>query len=493
LVVENNDRLRWGLLRRRMESWSSPSLSAHASQSSRLRLILLAPLALFLVWEVITRSVAAYLADASPETAIRLRSTNPTALLNLADYRLNLDPATKNVQPVVTPSLSSKANESTERTPDVDVTGRSEPPSAHGGPPRPAVADSQTTAQIRSWAELALLNDPLNARAFSILGQLSQHTPDEERTEALMQAAVRRSLFESFAVDWMMRKSYEARDYRATMDYAETLLRTRSNGPELVMPMLGQIAENPGASKELKEVLAGNPPWRTLFFKSLPTIISDARTPIDIFLSLKDTPTPPTPADFVGYLDFLVDRGLYELAYYTWLQFLPGETLSKAGYLFNGSFEAAPFGLPFDWVFTAGSGVTIDIARRPDSEREHALFMSFGPGRVNAFGVKQLVVLPPGSYQFRGNYKADITSQRGLVWRITCVRGPKTLIGESSPVSEAGASWKALEFSFTVPETDCPAQYVQLALDARSASEQFVSGSLWYDDLRIVREPLAGL
>ena len=36
--------------------------------------MILAPLALFLVWEVITRSVAAYLADANPRLAIRLRA-----------------------------------------------------------------------------------------------------------------------------------------------------------------------------------------------------------------------------------------------------------------------------------------------------------------------------------------------------------------------------------------------------------------------------------
>ena len=73
----------------------------------------------------------------------------------------------------------------------------------------------QANAQIRSWAELALLNDPLNARAFRILGQLSKRTSDEERTEALMQAAVRRSLLESVAVYWMMRRSYQDQDYRA--------------------------------------------------------------------------------------------------------------------------------------------------------------------------------------------------------------------------------------------------------------------------------------
>ena len=60
--------------------------------------MILTTLAVFLVWEVITRSIAAYLADTSPEAAIRLRSTNPTALLNLADTRLNA----KGVEPAVT-------------------------------------------------------------------------------------------------------------------------------------------------------------------------------------------------------------------------------------------------------------------------------------------------------------------------------------------------------------------------------------------------------
>jgi hypothetical protein len=47
--------------------------------------------------------------------------------------------------------------------------------------------------------------------------------------------------------------------------------------------------------------------------------------------------------------------------------------------------------------------------------------------------------------------------------------------------------WKPVEFSFTVPGSNCPAQYLHLDLDARMASEQFVSGEVWFDNVRILR------
>jgi len=43
--------------------------------------------------------------------------------------------------------------------------------------------------------------------------------------------------------------------------------------------------------------------------------------------------------------------------------------------------------------------------------------------------------------------------------------------------------------AFAVPDADCKAQQVRLALDARSASEQLITGSIWYDQLQIVRAP----
>jgi hypothetical protein len=412
---------------------------------------MLAVIAIFLVWEVITRSFVAYLADVAPETALKLRPTDSAALSALAEVGLD----------------------------------RSSRTSDFKAPPVMA-ADRATGSQIAAWAKLALRGDPLDARAFRVLGQLAVDASDEAGIESFMQAAVRRSLRESFAVYWLMRRRYDLHDYGGAIRYADALLRTR---PELIaqaMPTLAQIAESKDAGSELSDLLAANPPWRRQFFELLPGYISDTRIPLDFFLSLRDTATPPSPAELRGYLGFLIRRTDFELAYYAWLQLLPPEQLANVGLLFNGSFELPPSGLPFDWVISSGSGVTATISTRPDRDTEHALFIEFGHGRVDFPGMSQVTLLAPGTYKFQGKYRGGIVGRRGLRWRIACAGTTPVPIGESPMVVGVVSPWRDFEFSFSVPEADCRAQYVRLALDARSASEQFVSGSIWYDELRIV-------
>src|SRR5262249_22150472 len=143
------------------------------------------------------------------------------------------------------------------------------------------------------------------------------------KTKQFMQAASRRSLHESIAVYWMMRNSTEHGDYKAAIRYADTLLRIDPHVARYVMPILGRIAEIESARGELRQVLAASAPWRPTFFSLLPENVSDARTPLAVLLSLNDTAAPPAAADLNSYLNFLISRGYYELAYYTWLQFLP--------------------------------------------------------------------------------------------------------------------------------------------------------------------------
>ena len=474
------------------------------------RAVVLSGLAVVLVWQVISRSLVAYLAAMAPEAALILGPTNPTALVNLADKRLNLDLAEKDTKPAGTtgrdrvshddadsileasgriPAFAMLAYEGANANRNPDPAGRPEDPS---GPAERLPSSSpavETSEQIRAWAELALLNDPLNARALRILGQLADDAADEERAAKLMRGAANRSVRESVAVHWLMQKSLEKEDYIPAIHYADVLLRTRPRYAEHVMPILAQMAENKEASGELKKLLAENPPWRAEFFSALLHSISDARTPLDLLLSIKDAPSPPTAAELNAYLNFLIEHKFYELAHYAWLQFLSPVQLNAAGLLFNGSFEFVPSGLPFDWVIAPGSGVSIDIVARPMQDGQHALFMELGHGRVNFGGITQMIMLSPGSYQLKGKFKGQIIGRRGFEWRVTCAGGQTTPIGKSPMVTGVTPAWQEFEFFFTVPDVGCRAQHLRLELAARSASEQLVSGSLWYDELNISRLP----
>lgn len=326
----------------------------------------------------------------------------------------------------------------------------------------------------------------MNARALRILGQLANADDDDQAASKLMLAAARRSLRESIAVFWLMRESFERKDYTTTIRYADILLRTRPQGVAQVVPTLARIAEDKDANGALKEFLGTNPPWRAQFFANLQKSITDARTPLDLLLSIKDTPTPPTAAELREYLALLISNNFHELAYYVWLQFLPLEQLARAGFLFNGDFEAVPSGLPFDWVFASGSGVTVDFARRQDEVGGRALLVEFSQGRVDFQGVSQMVVLPPGSYRLSGQYRGRIVGRRSLEWRIICADAPKPL-AKIEMVAGSMAIWSEFSVTFVVPPSGCRAQYVRLWLDARSASEQLVTGSAWYDGLQITR------
>ncbi len=449
---------------------------------SRLRALPLAIVAAVLLWGVVSTSFVAYLAQVSPKAALFFDSHQPVALLELANSGFNGSKAP--AAPDGHPTSTSRFDQSFADLANVqrNLTGRE--------PSSPVAVDVSSSAEkyrkITEWTKGALIRDPLNAQGLRILGQLDEVEGNRSGTRGAMQAAARLSIRESVAIDWLMRKSFEASDFELTLYYADVLLRTRPQLIGYVMPTLVRLAEDKAARQSLQLLLAKNPSWRTSFFSELPSRVSDARTPMVLLLGLRDTAVPPTAADLRVYLDFLVAHKFYQLAYYTWLQFLPKDRLGSAGWLYNGNFEISPSGLPFDWVINQGNAVTVDIVDRVDGPGR-ALSVEFADGRVDFKSVTQLVVLPPGAYHFTSKYRGEVSGPRGMKWRIACASGAP--IAESSMMTGMRPEWIDVDVPFTVPADDCGAQYVRLDLDARMASEQFVSGSFRFADIAIARAP----
>jgi hypothetical protein len=344
-----------------------------ADRPRRLRAILLAGLGAFLVWQIVTRSLAAYLAHEAPITALILRPNEPTALIALADAALN----PRNEGARGEPGLDDKTLDAERDADRISAWAEIALKAVAARLPLGSGAEAQSAAHaslteeeraaVRARTEAVLAQEPLNARALRILGQLADAAGDKARAAKLMQAAADHSHAESIAVYWMLQQTLADKEYDRALSYADVLLRKRPQLMPHVVPVLGQVAESEdkGAVAAMEATLASNPPWRELFFANLPGGITDARTPLNLLLSLKSSAAPPTTQELSAYLEFLIKRKLFELAYYTWLQFLPADELGRIGYIANASFEAAPSGLPFDWVIQQGAGATIDIAPLP--------------------------------------------------------------------------------------------------------------------------------
>jgi hypothetical protein len=456
----------------------------------RRRMVILSTCALILAWFVISHSFAAYFAATAPRTALWLNPDEPNALVNLADWTLNRSQNTGVTGAAATEQAPQTRGDTTGAAAQVSpgVAAASQMNNRDFSEFR--IVDPSREIDlptVRAWADASVMNAPLDARALRILGQAATAAGDEAEAASFMQEAARLSLHESLAVYWLLVQSAKEKDNKAAIYYADAILRTLPGFDSYVIPILALIAEDKDSASFLKAVLTDDPPWRSNFLQGLPRSVRDERVPLDFLVGLRNSPRPPTAADINGYLDFLVQHKMYALAYYTWLQFLPDQSLRSAGLLYNGDFNIAPSGSPFDWRITQGSGVNVDIEERPDKRGADALVIDFEYGRVEYHSVKQLIMLAPGQYQFQGQYKGALVGPRGLKWRLACAESPTQPFAESDMIRGGDAAWKDAKFNFTVPAQDCAAQYLSLDLDARMPSEEFMTGSIWFDELKISR------
>lgn len=435
---------------------------------ANLKLGLAAVAGLILVWQITARTLASALAVSAPETALLLQPDNATALLTLADRR---------IEAVIRAEIA-------KATPGAAAV----------------VLVPEKDRQLedaRLLAERALASDPLRSRALRILGQVADldgasPASDERirRTAELMTAAVNLNKREVVAAEWLMRYSLLKQDYEASARYADIVLRARPGSVIQVMPTLARMTENTKAFAVLVDMLARQPRWRIHFMSTLPGMIRDPRIPLNIMLALKDKGSPATAEELKAYMAFLNVAKLHDLAYYTWLQFLPPEQLGRAGDLFNGDFSTPPSGLPFDWVIEDGVAVKNEIRPNPDEAsgaNGKALRVLFLEGRPEFRGVYQQLHLGPGQYVFKVQYKGGVTGRKGLEWSVACVGEPNPEIGKAIVPIGTVRSWVAVTIKFSIPATGCAWQQLRLDRHAVTVGEQLIQGELWFKSAEISR------
>ncbi len=437
---------------------------------------------LVLIWLVSTTSLPYALAQIAPDFALGLNPGNPEALIAKTQAARNKLLALKSAgsQTVRTgPAESSRSKQNTlAQLPEVKAVNEK----------RELAAETKLLHRhLHDFAMLAIANEPLDAAAFRMLGEAAEE-PDHIRV--LMQQALGRSRRETLAALWLLKDSYERRDFEGALNYANILLHTRPDLNRAVFSYLLRTANYPTGRDLLVKALAAAPLWREQFFEMAGHSPSSLNATLTLVAALRDTDKPVSQKEITSYLNFLVGINRTDLAYNAWLQLLPESKLSNFGLLANPNFETKPSGVPFDWQIATGVNAIAEFVPMPEEGASKALHIRFFDGRVKFPEVTQTVLLAPGHYRLEGKLRGTIIGKRGLRWQIRCASSSRSSIAETDTLLGELQQWRIFSLEAEVPSLDeCRGQTVRLFHDSRSASEELLSGEVWFTGLSLERSP----
>lgn len=353
---------------------------------------------------------------------------------------------------------------------------------------------SATPAELnraRGAAQSALLIDPLNFSALSILAEVAEVEGDLAGAARLRRLVLDRTRRDLASDLWQLQQMVRQEDISGLIEAVDILLRI-SREPELsktLMETLVGAAALPASAPPLIAALMEEPPWQRAF---LTAVARDA--PVDAFPRLAEglnagrDQTQELNPIWSLYLQRLINQGQGTEAYALWSGLLSETSLQELRPLYNGGFEAPFTGLPFDWLAVPLKGVAIIQDAELKASGSASVQIAFGGAPVQFQHLYQYLILQPGQYRLSGQARTEsLATERGLRWRIYCVQDKKLqMMAETAPFSGT-ASWSPFEMSFEVAEAGCATQMLRLELPARIAAERQISGRAWFDDLNIDR------
>jgi hypothetical protein len=379
-----------------------------------------------------------------------------------------------------------------------DTTNGSDPEAALAWRPTQAAAlasaaaeqfnSAKSPAQIANAERLAahaLSHGPLEASAVRTLGLSAALTGYPDRAASLLALAERMTLRDVPTQLWLLDGSVKRADYPGAVMHADVLMRTTPDNSQ-VETLLIQLASDPRAVAPLVAHLTANPDWRRSFLARLGAEVIGPDTPFMIFRALMAGHTPATAEETEPYFQRLVAGGLYQPAYLRWQYLFSPQGQPPHRPPYDGAFVGLPGPPPFNWRLSDQSDATAEFASRSDAGGDRGLHVAYNTSSSPEFA-RQLLLLSPGDYELSGRVSFDSTPEPNqLGWTVKCANIDQPL-AQARDGGETG-QWLDLTHSFTVPASNCDAQW--LILDGRSGSE-ISHLSAWYSNLRISRRPSA--
>ncbi len=471
-----------------------------SAKTSWLRIVFAIGLCAALVVAIARTTAPGPIAAFSPDLALWFNPSHPSALIAKAEnlrerfveatvlaQRVSVDADAPVAARASTPAPEGEAKAA--RRPRIDRTspeaggGRFASPIivTKGGEPANELAELRD--EIATIVRKAIAGAPLSARAHRLLAEV---TTDRNDVRRLMTRAAVLSPRETLALAWLLADAADRKDLAVMVDNGDKIMRTR---PDLVPAMGEQLAvavESPEGRKLLVERMGEDPAWREAFLRVSTKHAEKLSTMLALFADIAASATPPTISEVRSLIADLLNREEPTLAHQAWRLLVPRSETSRQGELHNEGFDSDFSGYAFDWEASVVQGASVDQVATEISGK--ALRVSFDGSRVRGLTVRQAMMLANGSYRVSGKYKGWLAGNRGLRWQVRCLYGTREVLGQTELLSKTDGSWEDFDFAFEVIDIDaCKAQTLILIHDARSASEEVVSGEMQFDTFSVAK------
>ena len=340
--------------------------------------------------------------------------------------------------------------------------------------------DEQAEAVVLS----ALSQNPTSGRAASFL--LSLYEKNNQIAKASEAGELAGKLWPAHGYTHSRLANYWASQGRVDKLLEEwNILLIRDSGLEReLFPKLQALTLDSGRLDLLERYVKSPPRWWDTFFSylSLRANFRDLQT---LYFARLASGIPPSSSERHRYVNRLIKEGRLKDAFDTWFLGLSQVDMRFGGLIFDGGFESSIVNQGFGWQLSETKNPRISRGTTYGIKGGKALQVVFRKeDRINFRHISQRLLLTPGDYTLNLRYRLDtLKNPKGLSWRIYCVAGDNSKLGESSALKGKG-SWSNLSVDFTVPKS-CSAQLLRLEAASSYVHDHTFSGSVWFDDVAI--------
>ncbi len=349
--------------------------------------------------------------------------------------------------------------------------------------------DEAGLANVEDAALARLKNDALDQQALLYLAIVAGLRKQSGQQEALILGAARLSLRDPRTQLSAVNIALQAKNHDEALRHLDGLLRSRPELGEQLFPVLSKLVDDKDAVSFLAGTLNTRPPWRKPLFDHLVKQPDGWQTAQKLFAALRASGGETEAGEVRQLVASLIKQKNFEQAHYVWLDSLHQARLARVQNVFDGGFDMEPLNQYFDWNIRPSKNAVASIVSRPGSSANLALRAEFVGHQGFYAGVSQHLRLLPGTYALRFTVLVQkLEASRGLLWRIRCAE-KNGLLAESPEIRTSGP-WVPSNVLFSVPETGCSTQLLQLETVARSGLDTKLSGILYIDDITV--EPISG-